>query len=81
MMGRTVEHDADDIREGETVIMTLKDSSILREEDGEQDINEDADALEVGLAAAPHARTRVVVPARAVGCACARRCVLIWVGL
>eukprot|EP01052_Picozoa_sp_SAG31_P010346 SAG31_NODE_565_length_14056_cov_22.573189_5_plen_763_part_00 len=46
LSGLTVEHDANDIGEGETVIMTLKDSTILREEDGDVEMNEDADALE-----------------------------------
>jgi U4/U6.U5 tri-snRNP-associated protein 1 len=46
LAGLAVQHDADDIREGETVIMTLKDSYIVEEEDGELGINSDNDELE-----------------------------------
>jgi hypothetical protein len=43
-VGVAVRHAATDVMEGETMILTLKDSSLLNENGGE--LNEDADELE-----------------------------------
>ena len=46
LAGMSVAHDVGDMRDGETVIMTLKDSSILQEEDGDVAMNEEEDKME-----------------------------------
>jgi U4/U6.U5 tri-snRNP-associated protein 1 len=58
--GMTVAHDVGDMRDGESIIMTLKDSSILHEENGDVSMNDEADAMEnVNMAEADRTKQRL----------------------
>ena len=60
LAGMTVAHDFGDLRDGETVIMTLKDTSILHEENGDVSMNDQDDAMEnVNMAEADRTKARL----------------------
>eukprot|EP01043_Picozoa_sp_COSAG02_P014194 COSAG02_NODE_581_length_20056_cov_9.304906_5_plen_784_part_00 len=60
LAGMTVAHDVGDLRDGESVIMTLKDSSILQEENGDVSMNDQDDAMEnVNMAEADRTKQRL----------------------